>query len=171
MLKTYNKKTRLNKAKQFLEKLLVDIFVIIGALSILNFACNVTKEAGEFYFSTKTVRISIVEPVKASSPVSSDFIPQDKREVNPSLPVQNMMEIIWTNESSKGKNNYSKCETLGKINGIGYGIWGDNWMCFDSHTEEMKTLEKWITEHKEQGMNDTELLCHYSGGNYDLCFN
>lgn len=90
------------------------------------------------------------------------------REVDGQL-VDKLADYIWLKESTRGKNNYSKCEIVGKINGIGYGVWGDNYVCFDSHEEEMETLKKWITNHKSEGMTDNELLCHYSGRNYDLC--
>lgn len=79
-------------------------------------------------------------------------------------------DVIWTRESSRGINNYSKCEAAGKINGIGYGIPGNGeYLCFDSHEEEMEVLNKWIDDHKAQGMSETELMCHYSGGNYKIC--
>ena len=79
-------------------------------------------------------------------------------------------DIIWTKESSRGINNYSKCEAVGQVNGIGYGIPGNGkYQCFESHEEEMEVLNKWIEDHKAQGMSETELMCHYSGSNYSLC--
>lgn len=80
-----------------------------------------------------------------------------------------LSDYIWLHESTRGKNNYSKCEAIGKVNGIGYGIWGERWMCFDSHKEEMETLKKWIQDKKDKGMSDKELLCLYSGNNYLIC--
>ena len=79
--------------------------------------------------------------------------------------VSEIANIIWTLESSKGLNNYSKCEAIGKYNGIGFGIPGDGtYMCFNSHEEEMKQLNKWIKEHKSQGITDDQMLCHYNIG-------
>lgn len=87
------------------------------------------------------------------------------------LSIEELSDYIWLHESTRGKNNFSKCEIVGKINGIGYSVWGDNYVCFDSHAEEMEYLKKWINNHKSEGMTDNEILCHYSGGNYDLCTN
>lgn len=85
------------------------------------------------------------------------------------LSIEELQDYIWLHESTRGKNNYSKCEIVGMTNGIGYGVWGDNYVCFDNHEEEMETLKKWINNHKYEGMTDTELLCLYSGNNYAQC--
>lgn len=86
-----------------------------------------------------------------------------------SLSIDELADYIWLHESSRGKNNYSKCEAVGKINSIGYAIYDGKWMCFNSHEEEMQTLNKWLTNKKEVGLSDTELLCLYSGSNYSIC--
>lgn len=85
------------------------------------------------------------------------------------LSIEELSDYIWLHESTRGKNNFSKCEIVGKINGIGYSVWGNNYVCFDSHEEEMEYLKKWISNHKTEGMTDNEILCHYSGNHYDLC--
>ncbi len=83
--------------------------------------------------------------------------------------VELIADTIWTLESSRGVNNYSKCAALGKVNGIGYGIHGGKWQCFDSHKDEMATLYSWIKDKQEQGLTENELMCLYSGGNYEIC--
>jgi len=84
--------------------------------------------------------------------------------------IERIASTIWTRESTQGKNNYSKCEAIGKVNGIGYGIAGNGkYICFESHADEMRTLEGWIIAKQAQGMTETGLMCLYSGGNYKEC--
>ena len=78
---------------------------------------------------------------------------------------EKLAEFIWNKESSKGQNNYSKCEAQGLINGIGYGIPGNGqYRCFNSHEEEMQVLMGWIIDHESQGMSRLEMLKHYTPG-------
>jgi cytochrome c oxidase assembly protein Cox11 len=88
---------------------------------------------------------------------------------NDAVSVSKIAETIWTKESTKGQHNFSKCQAIGKINGIGYNVWGGNYSCFNSHDEEMQVLSDWIKQHIAEGMTESELLCHYSGGNYENC--
>lgn len=84
--------------------------------------------------------------------------------------IDEMAELIYQRESSKGKNNFSKCEEQGKYNGIGYAIPGDGtYICFESHEEEMQALKGWLVAKKAAGMSDDEMLCLYSGNNYVNC--
>jgi len=84
--------------------------------------------------------------------------------------VDEIADTIWMLESSRGVNNYSKCEAVGKTNGIGFGIPGNGkYQCFESHAEEMRVLKSWIKDKQGKGMSETELLCHYSGSNYSIC--
>ncbi len=83
---------------------------------------------------------------------------------------EELADYIWMNESTRGKNNFSKCEAIGKVNGIGYGIPGNGeYRCFDSHSEEMKVLEGWLISKKALGWSETKMLCVYSGNNYSVC--
>lgn len=85
-------------------------------------------------------------------------------------PLDTLAKTIWERESTKGKQNYSKCEAQGKINGIGYGIAGDGkYICFSSHEEEMQALKGWLIAHKASGMSETQMLCLYSGHHYKEC--
>ncbi len=84
--------------------------------------------------------------------------------------VEKMADYIWMKESTRGKNNFSKCEAIGKINGIGYSIPGNGeYVCFDSHEEEMQVLKGWIIYRRALGWSDIKMLCAYSGNNYDEC--
>lgn len=84
--------------------------------------------------------------------------------------VKELSEIIYQRESTSGKNNYSKCEAVGKYNGIGYGISGNGkYMCFESHDEEMQVLRGWLITKIALGYTEKEMLCLYSGSNYKEC--
>jgi hypothetical protein len=84
--------------------------------------------------------------------------------------IETLAVYIWNKESTKGKNNYSKCEAIGKINGIGYGIPGNgNYICFASHEEEMLVLEGWLTEKIARGYSERETLCLYNTGKHSPC--
>lgn len=83
---------------------------------------------------------------------------------------RDLADYIWMKESSRGENNFSKCEAIGKINGIGYAIPGDgSYMCFDSHEDEMVALNGWLTVRKASGWSELKMLCTYSGNNYEEC--
>lgn len=85
-------------------------------------------------------------------------------------PIEALSALIWQRESTKGINNYSKCEAQGKFNTIGYGIPGNgSYLCFASHEDEMQALKGWLITHKAQGMTEKEMLCLYSGSHYQEC--
>ena len=84
--------------------------------------------------------------------------------------VKELSELIYQRESSNGKNNYSKCEAIGKYNGVGYAIPGNgSYICFDSHEDEMQAVRGWIVTKLAAGMSEEKLLCVYSGNNYKEC--
>lgn len=84
--------------------------------------------------------------------------------------VKELSELIYKRESSEGINNYSKCEAVGKYNGVGYGIPGDgSYRCYDSHEDEMQVLRGWIIDKKALGWSELKMLCTYSGNNYKEC--
>lgn len=113
------------------------------------------------YFSPKTVIINIARPAEAKE------IKQEEVKIDS---IEQIADKIWFLESTRGKNNYSKCEAIGKINGIGYGITGNGkYQCFNSHDEEMQVLRGWIIDKRAKGMSEQEMLCHYSGNNYQGC--
>ncbi len=103
----------------------------------------------------------IIEPVQAKETVI---------EVKKEKTIDELADYIWMKESTRGKNNYSKCEEVGKVNGVGYAIPGDgSYVCFDSHEEEMQVLKGWIIYRRALGWSDIKMLCAYSGNNYDEC--
>jgi len=119
---------------------------------------NAEQRSGEGVSESETLTQS-AEDVKGQTSASS---------------IQELADLVWLKESTRGQHNFSKCEAIGKVNTIGHGIWKDkngiqHWMCFENHTEEMKVLEDWIQDKRDKGMSDQELLCLYSGGNYKNC--
>jgi hypothetical protein len=84
--------------------------------------------------------------------------------------VEEIADYIWMKESTRGKNNYSKCEAIGKVNGIGYRIPGNgSYTCFESHDDEMTVLMGWIIDKNALGWSELKMLCSYSGNNYSEC--
>lgn len=84
--------------------------------------------------------------------------------------VKELSELIYQRESTNGKNNYSKCEAIGKYNGVGYAIPGNgSYICFDSHEDEMQAVRGWIITKLAGGHSEKSLLCLYSGNNYKEC--
>lgn len=163
-------KIRIAKIKLFIEKLykqaqkIALAVVIAEALMVGSYAIACNYGLLEL-LQPKTIYIELAKASQEAPKMPA------VEEVKPKpSTIEQLADLIWTRESTKGKNNYSKCEAIGKINGIGYGIPGNGmYQCFTSHAEEMQTLEAWINKHIEEGLTEKELLCHYSGSNYKEC--
>lgn len=147
------------KAEKEIKKLAVAIvlteFVIAGGVVIVS---------NYNYFGLLDSKTVYIEVSHAQNAPERTELPQG--EV---LDIKSISDTIWNLESTRGQHNYSKCEKVGKINGIGYNVWGSNYSCFKSHAEEMEVLEDWISDHIKEGMSEKELMCHYSGDNYKIC--
>lgn len=117
------------------------------------------------FFESRTIIITnVAEAATVEAPQVKEM------SVPVEVSVETIADTIWSNESSRGVNNYSKCAAVGKVNEIGYGIDGSGkYQCFKNHEEEMTVLAGWVVDHRAQGMSDTELMCHYSGANYKIC--
>lgn len=144
----------------------------------LSFAVVVAEAlmVGGFYFASKYGITDYFKPktIYIVNEAHAKTIEKEKveevREVIHIDEVAELAEMIYNLESSGGKNNYSKCEAIGKINGIGYGIPGNGkYQCFNNHEEEMQVLKGWIIDKRAKGMTDNGLLCLYSGNNYNFC--
>jgi len=76
-----------------------------------------------------------------------------------------LRKIIFTLESSKGVNNYSKCKEQGKFNRTGQAIDGSgDYICFDTEEEEMLELDNYIKRRQAEGFSRREILCYYNKG-------
>jgi len=130
--------------------------------------------AGGMYISVKS---KYFDEIYQKQSVVVIFKPAEARELKvadkPETDrIDELSNLIWLRESTRGKNNYSKCELAGKINGIGYGIPGPGngkYICFESHEEEMRALRNWLKSKKSAGMSEKQMLCLYSGNNYKEC--
>jgi hypothetical protein len=141
-----------NKAREIaLLLLIVEILLVIAfALGCKNDIIKAEEE-------------KLVIPVSAKEK-------EPKQIEQPKDEVSEIAEFIWEHESSRGKNNYSKCAAIGKVNGIGFGIPGNgSYQCFKDHAEEMQVLKGWVIDKQSRGMTKKQLLCLYSGNNYEIC--
>jgi hypothetical protein len=78
--------------------------------------------------------------------------------------IQNIVKKIFKKESSEGRNNYSKCEAIGKYNRYGYMIPGDgSYVCFEKD-EDTKAVEKDIAIKLNSGLSLPQALCKYNTG-------
>lgn len=93
-----------------------------------------------------------------------------KEEVKPVVNKnEELLNMIFKRESSEGKNNYSKCEAIGKYNRYGFGIPGDGtYLCFDKD-DDRKAAEGWILQKQAAGWSELKILCTYSGNHYQEC--
>lgn len=108
------------------------------------------------------VRVSLT----ASSGVAIDREPgnSSSSEVPAPRQIEEIADYIHFKESSRGKNNYSKCAAIGKFNEYGYGIPGDGtYRCFDKGMDRAEVI-RWIADKLEQKYTVPELLCKYNTG-------
>lgn len=139
----------------------------------LAFAVVVTECIGVGVF-VYAVNHGILELLQPKTVIMNIARPAEAKEITKEQPktdnIEQIADKIWLLESTRGKNNYSKCEAIGKINGIGYGITGNGkYQCFNSHEEEMQVLRGWIIDKRAKGMSEHEMICLYSGDNYQGC--
>jgi hypothetical protein len=126
---------------------------------------NVYKETKTYISTPNAPVVIIIDRAEASTEKTIKNL--DDEQVSD---VMVTADYIWMKESTRGQNNYSKCEEKGLINGTGYAIPGDGtYVCFNNHAEEMATVIEWIKKHQDEGMTNLQLLCHYSGNNYKEC--
>ena len=160
-------KVKVAQTKLFIEKAKKEAYKLAVAVVIAEFVLVTGFAIGEsrgLFDRFKSSNPLVIENVHAQTRVIAEA-------VEPVDPIKEIADYIWNRESTRGKNNYSKCEAIGKVNGVGYGIPGNgDYVCFESHEDEMRTLEGWIIAKLAQGHTETSLLCLYSGSNYkDVC--
>ena len=147
---------------------------LLGVITAASFSFVYYKSSELFNlnsYRSLALKVNVAETVHAQvADARSDATVKGTGEGSVSPSTAAVADMIWSRESSRGKNNYSKCEAQGMVNGIGYGIPGNGkYMCFESHEEEMQVLEDWLARHQEEGMSYVETICHYSGNNYPEC--
>lgn len=151
---------RLNIVPVSYKLFLVLLGSVIGAASMF-----VYLESPEVLQSLESNTI-VVENAKASSTPTQVAI---KEEVPKITTLDELADLIHERESSKGKNNYSQCEKLGKFNEYGYAIPGNgSYLCFEKGMDRVAVLG-WLSQRRAAGMSDKAMLCLYSGNNYSEC--
>lgn len=130
---------------------LVFVGGIIG--SAYTFAVPMYMEAMEGETVTIEVEQFVSVPV-----VHAEDVPEDISSV------ESIADYIFMKESSRGKNNFSKCEAVGKFNRYGFGIPGNgSFLCFDGDGDRRAVIG-WIEQKRAAGLSDSSLLCLYNTG-------
>lgn len=108
------------------------------------------------------------ELTKASTPIT--YVNPAHAEVVPAPVVVetpkpvDLVDVIFSKESSRGVNNYSKCEDIGKYNRYGFNIPGDGtYICFDKDQDTV-AVAGWVAHKKALGYSDKQLICLYNTG-------
>lgn len=149
---------RLNIVPVSYKLFLVLVGGTIGAASMF-----VYLEAPEVLQSIESNTI-VIENVKASAAPAQVAIEEPKAPT-----IEELANTIHHLESSKGKNNYSQCEKLGKFNEYGYAIPGNgSYLCFEKGQDRIAVMG-WLAQRRAAGMSDKAMLCLYSGNNYAGC--
>ena len=157
----------LERRKEIKEKiyemafLLCVVEVIVVCLFAAGCYCDIIKAEGEKLIIPVSAHEK--EPISALDENGQDVVKKDRNK-----DVEEIADIIYTLESSKGKND-AKCERIGKHNGYGYSQGVDRNFCLSSDEEMRKVVIEWIKDKKRKGMSKKELMCLYSGNNYTIC--
>lgn len=105
------------------------------------------------------------EPIVYINPAYAKMVETEKKEevVATEAPFD-IVDYIFMKESSRGVNNYSKCEAIGKYNRYGFGIPGDGtYVCFDKDQDTV-AVAGWVAHRRALGMSDNRILCLYNTG-------
>jgi len=105
----------------------------------------------------KTVIINIAKPAQAKEV-------EPKQEVK-ERSVNDLLDIIHEHETNSGKATKGldvTCKAKGLSNQYGY----NPPKCYKDNATVEKIVIDWIERHRAEGMNDSELLSHYSNGAY-----
>lgn len=135
------------KASKEIKKLA--IAVVLGEMLVVGCYYYITSVNYWGLFDSKTITVYVQEQTA-------------KVEAKDNISV--LADKIWFLESTRGKNNYSKCEAIGQVNGIGYGIYNGKYMCFENHVDEMETLKEWLQKKLASGLTERQALCLYNTG-------
>lgn len=165
-VKLFFTKSRFIESYKNKKRLLVLFLLVVNAFIGWSVSMNVPEMNIDIKWSNEP--IVYVQPARASVEPLREIVKNEPVVLEKSI--EELADYVWFKESTRGKNNFSKCEAIGKVNGVGYAIPGDgSYMCFNSHEEEMTVLKGWLTAKRAAGMSDLAMLCLYSGSNYQEC--
>lgn len=151
---------KINRAKFILKVRMVGMYAI-GALGGGAWVYSASESGSLYAELTKDSHI-VIERAQAA-PIEKDT-PKEELEPYEEVKPVDLVDVIFEKESSRGKNNYSKCESQGKYNRYGYGIPGDgSYICFEKD-EDTKAVAGWVADKIARGYSDSEILCLYNTG-------
>jgi hypothetical protein len=104
--------------------------------------------------------------VSAEGKTSKELTQKEKEVAIQKSSYSKILTGIWILETEKGSNknkdaHHNECNNLGLTNEFGYRAL-DNY-CFNSFTESVEAVDKWIDE-QLQTKTVSEVLCYYSSG-------
>lgn len=103
------------------------------------------------------------DPMVVSADIVDNSKTWDGEKV--SIPsVQRITEVVYQLESSSGVNEPYQCTSQGKTNGYGYGVYGNNCLCFDTHDEVTEIVEGWFKSCLDETGDLNTCLCRYNKG-------
>ena len=103
--------------------------------------------------------------MKAVAPVNSKVEERESQVVAPSTSeLDTIIDKIAVLESSNGLHQPTQCTNKGMINKWGYGVYGNNVMCFQNDEEAKETIKGWFKKQKDSGLEIEEMLCKYNTG-------
>ena len=141
------------KLKRFV---LIDfLFLVIGFIG-----WNISLSVPEISLKWDKEPLTFENPAIASTMKTVEI----REEIKTTISAESIADTIHKLESSKGKNNYSKCEAQGKFNEYGFGVPGNGtYICFDKGKDRVSVIG-WIEQKIAQGYTEKELACVYNTG-------
>lgn len=115
----------------------------------------------------EVVSASVGDVVPAATQDTTNLDEEKVSEETTPPSVGSIVDKIHILESSAGKNNFSKCKAQGLYNEFGYGVYGDNFLCFE-RGEDRKAVEKWFIR-ELSNLTIQEAVCKYNTGKTDNC--
>lgn len=170
----HKKKRFFNKLKQNTERFLIFAFMVIGLIATLNFAINVGREWGEWYFHERIIG-GVVEAqaktVPFDNPDEALSVNSEREEYSSASPlpleIDEVIHRIAILESSDGKNQPKYCTDRNLINKWGYGIYGNRILCFKSDEEGRREISRWFQECTKKYVLEN-CICRYNTGTPSL---
>ena len=83
--------------------------------------------------------------------------------------VERIYQVTRYLESEVGFNQdvtstHLYCESIGKVNQIGYLVEGNGKFCFKDEKDQRDTFTKWFNKRLDAGMTNAEAVCFYKNG-------
>jgi len=103
--------------------------------------------------------------VKAVAPVNLKVEERESQVVAPSTSeLDTIIDKIAVLESSNGLHQPTQCTNKGMINKWGYGVYGNNVMCFKNDEEAKRTIHDWFRKRIDSGISLEKCLCIWNTG-------